>query len=69
MGSANMDYRSLYLQFENSCAFYGGKILCEIRRDFEEMFAECREVIPQDLQFPLHIRLAQIVLRFFAPLL
>lgn len=69
IGTANMDYRSLHLQFENSCAFYGGKILCEIRRDFEEMFAESREIIPQDLQFPLHIRLAQIVLRFFAPLL
>lgn len=69
VGSANMDFRSLYLHFENGCAFYGGQVLCDIRSDFERMFALCHEITLQELHFPLHIRLAQLLLRFFAPLL
>lgn len=69
VGSANMDFRSLYLHFENGCAFYGGRVLCDIRNDFEHMFALCHEITLQELHFPLHIRLAQLLLRFFAPLL
>ncbi len=69
VGSANMDYRSLSLHFENSCALYGGAVIGDIRRDFEDTLRVCHEVTPQDVQFPWHIRLAQLVLRFFGPLL
>lgn len=69
VGSANMDYRSLFLHFENCCSFYGGRIIGDIRRDFERTLAVCREVTLGDLEFSLPVRIQQVILRFFAPLL
>lgn len=69
VGSANMDYRSLYLHFENCCSFYGGRIIGDIHRDFEKTLEVCREITEQDLHFSLWVRIKQVVLRFFAPLL
>ena len=70
VGSANMDYRSLYLHFENCCAFYGGKMVQEVRSDFEECMAVSHEVtLEETYRTPLPKRLAQVLLRLFAPLL
>lgn len=69
VGSANMDYRSLYLHFENCCTFYGGRIIGDIHRDFQKTLAVCHEITEEDLHFSLWVRLKQLVLRFFAPLL
>ncbi len=69
VGSANMDYRSLYLHFENCCALYGGEIIRDIRQDFLDTFALCNEIMPGQQQFGNKARLLQIMLRFFAPLL
>lgn len=69
VGSANMDFRSLYLHFENNCTFYGGRILGDIRQDFEKTLAVCREIHEDDLHFSLATRIKQVLLRFFAPLL
>ncbi len=69
VGSANMDYRSLFLHFENCCALYGGCIIGDIRADLEKTVAECREVTLADVNYPFFTRLAQLVLRFFGPLL
>ena len=38
-GTINLDYRSLYLHFENGIMFYGGKVIDEIKKDFEEMLS------------------------------
>ncbi len=69
VGSANMDYRSLFLHFENSCALYGGSVIGDIRQDLEYTLQICHEITPVDVKYPLHIRLAQMILRFFGPLL
>lgn len=69
VGSANMDYRSLYLHFENCCVFYGGRIIGDIRRDFETTLDVCHRITEADLNFSLWTRAKQVVLRFFAPLL
>ena len=44
VGSANMDYRSLYLHFENCCSFYGGQMVQDVRHDLEECMAVSHEV-------------------------
>lgn len=70
VGSANMDYRSLYLHFENCCSFYGGQMVQNVRADLEECMAVCHEVTLEDTkQTPLPKRLFQVILRLFAPLL
>ena len=70
VGSANMDFRSLYLHFENCCAFYGGEIVRDVRRDIEHCFAVGHEVTLREVSAtPLHRRLLQIIFRFFAPLM
>ena len=70
VGSANMDFRSLYLHFENCCAFYGGKIVQDVRRDIEHCFAVGHEITLQEVNAtPLRRRLLQVIFRFFAPLM
>ncbi len=70
VGSANMDYRSLYLHFENCCIFYGGQMVADVKRDFLATMRESREVTKEDCRrVPLYKWVAQIFLRFFAPLM
>ena len=70
VGSANMDYRSLYLHFENCCAFYGGHIPHDVKEDFLQTMAQCHEVSLREAQnAPLYKWVAQIFLRLFAPLM
>lgn len=70
VGSANMDFRSLYLHFENCCAFYGGQIIGDVRQDIENCFAVGREITLEDVKrTPWIRRLLQIIFRFFAPLM
>ena len=70
VGSANMDYRSLYLHFENCCAFYGGHMVRDVLEDVRATLAESHEVTMADvLRTPLYKWLAQVFLRFFSPLM
>ena len=50
VGTVNLDYRSLYLHFENACFMYDMPAVMDIKADFEKMFAErSHEVTPDDL--------------------
>lgn len=70
VGSANMDYRSLYLHFENCCAFYGGRIVGEVRDDLLAAMDESREVNLADIaRTPIPKQMAQSFLRIFSPLM
>lgn len=70
VGSANMDYRSLYLHFENCCSFYGGQMVQNVKLDVEQCMAVSNEVtLEQALATPLPKRIFQVILRLFAPLL
>lgn len=44
VGTVNLDFRSLYLNFENACWFTNSSAVLAVRRDFEEIFPVCREV-------------------------
>ena len=70
IGSANMDFRSLYLHFENCCAFYGGEIIDKVRDDIKDAISKSREVMWDDVEKTHWFKRAvQLVIRFFAPLM
>ena len=63
-----MDFRSLYLHFENCCAFYGGAIISDVRDDILHCCDVGREITLDEVNaLPWYRRLLQIVFRFFAP--
>lgn len=69
-GTINMDYRSLYHHFENGCLYADNDAVMDTKRDFEETFAQCKEVT----DFYAHgrgafMRLEQLLLRLAAPLM
>ena len=69
-GTINMDFRSLYHHFENGCLVRDEEFAASIRQDLEEMFSVSREVT-EDYRTgrSRSLRLGQLVLRFFAPLM
>ncbi len=70
VGSANMDYRSLYLHFENCCVFYHSNFVNEVKDDFINTISQSKEITLQDMaNVPLYKRIARVFFRFFAPLM
>lgn len=69
-GTINLDYRSLYHHFENGCLYCGNQAVLDTRADFEAMFAQSREVTELYRSGrSAGLRLFQLILRLFAPLL
>lgn len=69
-GTINLDYRSLYHHFENGCMLHNCEAVLSIRRDLEAVFTECREVTEEYRTGRNQVlRIWQLILRLFAPLL
>ena len=69
-GTINMDYRSLYLHFENGCWFCGCDAVADMRRDFEELFTVSTEVTAQYAgKRERCVRGINGILRLFGPLM
>ena len=70
VGTINLDYRSLYLHFEDGVWMYKNDVVLDIRNDFLETLEYCNSI---DLEFcakrNIAVRAMQNVLRVFAPLL
>ena len=69
-GTINLDYRSLYHHFENGCLYAECDAVMDTKKDFEETFAQCKEVT----DYYAHgrgafLRLEQMLLRLAAPLM
>ena len=70
VGTINLDYRSLYLHFENACWFCGCSAVADVRRDFDALFPVCREVTQKYADTrSLAVRGWDCVLRLFSPLM
>ena len=70
MGTSNLDYRSLYLHFENNVLLYDTDAVYQMAQDFENLFPQCREVTEQyRTESSMFLRMGQYVLRLFAPLM
>ena len=67
IGTSNLDYRSLYLHFENNVVLYGGEAVEQMTQDFETLFPQCREMTEKYRSVSL--RIWQCILRLFAPML
>ena len=69
-GTINLDFRSLYHHFENGTLIYGSQAVMDTKRMFEKTFEECREVTREYKEGRSRfMRLKQMILRLFAPLL
>lgn len=69
IGSANMDFRSLYLQFECGVWMYRAEAVYELRDDFLKTLDVCHEITPADCRHNMFTRFFQEVCRLFAPLM
>ncbi len=68
VGTVNLDYRSLFLQFENNTVFYKSSLLESLRADFLETQSKCRERKLDDLGITFWKWLVDGFLRLVAPL-
>ena len=69
VGSANMDFRSLYLQFECGAFFCGTNIVDEVRDDFLQTVSVCKAIRESDCRSNAVVRFIQDVFRLLAPLM
>ncbi len=67
LGTVNLDYRSLFLHFENNTLFYNAPVLGDITKDFLETQEKSAE-IQSDSRYGLRTRIVDGILRIFAPL-
>ena len=68
VGTVNLDYRSLYLHFENSVLIYGGAVLEDVRKDLAEIERESKVVTLGDCRTGFVGTMYSAVLRLVAPL-
>ena len=70
VGTINLDYRSLYLHFEDGVWLYKNRVIEDIKEDFLNTLEYCN---PISLEFcrgrSLLVRAMQSVLRLFAPMM
>ena len=69
IGTANLDFRSLYLHFECGSMLYGSSAVIEAKGDFLATLDECKEIRPQDCKHGLFRRMLGSFMRLIAPLL
>ncbi len=70
VGTINMDYRSLYLHFENAVWLYKTPSVLEMKNDFLNTLKVCKEMTLKDLDdLKWYSKLLSFVLRVFAPFL
>lgn len=69
VGTANLDYRSLYLNFECGTILYGTASVTDIEEAFEKTVEHSEKIEKQQLHVGIFGRILRTVLRIFAPLL
>jgi cardiolipin synthase len=67
-GTINMDYRSLYLHFENGIYLENNSEIKEIISDFEETLKDCHKLDDKDVKVGFFKNVWQAILRLLAPL-
>ena len=68
IGTVNLDYRSLFLHFENNSLFYRSSVISKIKADFLATQEKCVEVRPYDARQYSYRWAIDGLLRIFAPL-
>jgi cardiolipin synthase len=65
VGTINLDYRSLYLHFENAVYFSGCSAVLDVKRDCEETFAISKECTLENTKRGIMGRMVDSILRLF----
>lgn len=69
VGTANLDFRSLYLHFECGVQLHNCSAVENIRNNYLEILQECQEITSDDCRNNIFVQLFQDILRLFAPLM
>ena len=71
VGTANLDYRSLYMHYENGLYTYNdSKLINDIKADFDSAFMVSEEMtINEIIKMPVRYRIWGAILKIFAPLM
>ncbi len=70
VGTVNLDYRSLYLHFENGVFMYRTDCIDAVERDFQETIAKSQQITLKQCQATgLLVRILRSILRLLAPLM
>ncbi len=70
VGTINLDYRSLYLHFENGVLLQNCSCIEDIKQDFDDTLKVCTEVTEKYRnERSTALRIGQCILRLFAPLM
>ena len=70
VGTYNLDYRSLYLHFENGCFIYKSKCIQDIEKDFQDTMEQSSKVTLMGCKNrPLYYKAIGKVMRLISPML
>lgn len=69
IGTANLDFRSLYLHFECGVWMHGSKAVMQLKEDFLTTLECCQPITEKDCRCNILHRYLQEILRLFAPLM
>ena len=69
IGTVNLDYRSLYLHFENNSVFWKSSIIQDLKKDYLDTLDKCREIKLEEATYTGFSRMVNGFLRVLAPLL
>ncbi len=69
VGTINLDYRSLYLHFENGLFLYDCDTVMAIKQDILDTLEDCNHITEEMCKKNMFFLLLQGILRIFAPLL
>lgn len=69
VGTINLDYRSLYINFECGVLMYNSECISDIKDDFMDTLNECKEITLKDTKISLFRSLKRSILRLFSPLM
>ena len=69
VGTINLDYRSLYLHFENGTLLYKSKKIMDVKQNFFDTLEHCKEIQVEDTHVNIVKGLFLSIIRIFSPLL
>ncbi len=69
VGTANLDFRSLYLHFECGTCIYGKETVNEIKDDFLKTLDKCIQITHNDCKKNFFVTILQNIFRLLAPLM
>ena len=69
VGSVNLDYRSFLHQFENGVILYSKNTITDIKKDFDAIFKDSKQLTKKDIKSNIFKKILFAVLKIIAPLL